>query len=285
MKKILESLVNNKSKVQESDDETLSRLKSIYQITIETRNLEIGQLLQRNNFFMIFQGVLFGCMIYSSNTVPFVQFCLTLIGSFTSYYQMKVAAGAKFWQEYWESEVVLAELQLKKFIKEKKLAGFHPLFTKSMGKIKYQVYKRLNNEKLDDNLINNQIKYDPKIHRFNHFSHTNRIIINKPSVSKIPVRVARLFMIIWAILSISTIWYPNKFLEDKVFNEKVLRGFPNHKEAAKQEVYFSKDTDKIDTVIPLNIKVKELEKNPKNQPINIELSINGQKIEAKGTIK
>ncbi|SPL69340.1 hypothetical protein KPC_0518 [Acinetobacter stercoris] len=33
------------------EEEHLSRLKSVYEITIATRNLEIGQLLQRNNFF------------------------------------------------------------------------------------------------------------------------------------------------------------------------------------------------------------------------------------------
>ena len=285
MKKLFESLVNNKTKLHESDDEKLSRLKSIYQITIETRNLEIGQLIQRNNFFMIFQGVLFACMIYSSNTVPFVQFCLTIVGACTSYYQMKVAAGAKFWQEYWESEVVLAELQLKKFFKEQKLTGFHPLFTKSMGKIKYQVYSRLKNEKLNENTGENEIEYDSKKHKFECFTHTNKIIIKKPSVSKIPIQVARLFMIVWTTLLLSTIWYTNNLLENRYFNENLLRGFPTHKEAAKQEIYFSKDTDKSNIALPLNMEIKDLDKLSNNQPINIELSINGQKIEAKGVIK
>ena len=269
-----------------NDEEHLSRLKSIYQITIETRNLEIGQLIQRNNFFMIFQGVLFACLIYSSNTVPFVQFCLCLVGTVTSYYQMKVAAGAKFWQEYWESEVVLAELQLKKFFENKKLLDFHPLFTKKIEEIKYQVYERLIDNKINDKQGKDPIVYDPKVHKFSSCcSYTNKIIINKPSVSKIPIRVGRFFMIAWGLLFISTLWYPNKLLENKELNENFLRGFPNHKEAAKQEIYFSKDTDKSNTALPLNIEIKDLDKLSNNQPINIELSINGQKIEAKGVIK
>lgn len=32
------------------------RLKKIYYIAVKTRNFEISQLVQRNNFFMIFQG-------------------------------------------------------------------------------------------------------------------------------------------------------------------------------------------------------------------------------------
>ncbi len=36
--------------------EKLSELKAVYKLAIETRNFEIHQLINRNNFFMLFQG-------------------------------------------------------------------------------------------------------------------------------------------------------------------------------------------------------------------------------------
>lgn len=68
-------------------------------------------------------------------------------------------------------------------------------------------------------------------------------------------------------------------------NESFLRGFPTHKEAAKQEIYFSSDKAISNTAIPLNIEIKDFEKLSNNQPINIELTINGQKVKANGVIK
>ncbi|SPL72382.1 hypothetical protein KPC_3560 [Acinetobacter stercoris] len=92
-------------------------------------------------------------------------------------------------------------------------------------------------------------------------------------------------MIAWGLLLISIFWIPNQLLENKKINENILRGFPTHKEAAKQEIYFSSDKDKINTAIPLDIEINNLDKLSNKQPINIQLSINGQKIETKGVTK
>ena len=287
------------------DEEHLSRLKSVYEITIETRNLEIGQLVQRNNFFMIFQGVLFACLIYSSNTVPYVQLILCLVGFYVAYSQTAVAAGAKYWQEFWEKKLADIEGILfnyykkqddnndKKMTIEDNSTEFYQLFSTPQDKIYENVVSQLDKH-IEANSCRDKINIKLNLF-FNHkpfiwltwpkIVYSREIILNKPSVSKIPIRVGRFFMIAWSLLLISTLWYPNKLLENKVFNESYLRGFPTHKEAAKQEIYFSTDKAISNTAIPLNIEIKELDKLSHNQPINIELSINGHKIEAKGGIK
>ena len=103
---------DNKQEV-EKQEEHEERLKKLYYIAVKTRNFEITQLVQRNNFFMIFQGVLIACIIYSNNTVPFIHTAVCFVGIFISFFQMQIAAGAKFWQDYWESEVDLCEKILK----------------------------------------------------------------------------------------------------------------------------------------------------------------------------
>ena len=106
---------------QEVTKENEDRLKKIYYIAVKTRNFEITQLVQRNNFFMIFQGVLLASIIYSSNTVPYVQLMICIAGCYIAVQQTKAAAGAKFWQEYWEAEVVKAEKNLESFYESKSI--------------------------------------------------------------------------------------------------------------------------------------------------------------------
>ena len=52
-----ESILQNRFQSKELSEQE-RRLKRIYEVAIETRNFEIAQLVHRNNFFMIFQGVL-----------------------------------------------------------------------------------------------------------------------------------------------------------------------------------------------------------------------------------
>jgi hypothetical protein len=67
---------------KKDNTEKLSELKAVYKLAIETRNFEIHQLINRNNFFMLFQGVLlaavfnnqaskpFGCAVKNSTLLP-----------------------------------------------------------------------------------------------------------------------------------------------------------------------------------------------------------------------
>jgi len=44
------------------------------------REFEITQLAQRNNFFMIFQGVMLAGVIQSSHAIPVVSFLVCVAG-------------------------------------------------------------------------------------------------------------------------------------------------------------------------------------------------------------
>lgn len=250
---------------------------------------------------MIFQGVLFACLIYSSNTVPYIHLILCSVGFYVAYSQTAVAAGAKYWQEFWEKKLETIERHLLTFYKkdEKNLAvdnnltEFYQLFSTEQSEINNDVIKQLDRNTKENSFTSKKNNFWHLIlsSKFiNYFTflkviYSRELILNKPSVSKIPIRVGRFFMIAWGLLFISTLWLPNKWLENKDLNEIYLRGFPTHKEAAKQEIYFSTDKALSSTAIPLNIHIKDLEQLSNNQPINIELSINGQKIEAKGVSK
>lgn len=306
---------------QESSDFLVKekRLKKIYEITLSTRNFEIGQLIQRNNFFMIFQGVLLACMISSKDTVPFVQFTISCAGFYISYCQTKVAAGAKFWQEYWEDEVYKAEDQLQSFYKYSiifedknlnknvEILPFIPLFTKLKEQVYNQVFLRLHKKSPDSSInTHNYFCLDsielPRFFRLlflgetlkpNIFS-TNKLILEKPSVSKIPIHVGQCLIIIWALLALSCLGVYNQIMEWKPFNDLILRGLPTHKESVKQEIYFSHDNDKTaplhlandherndkkeisGSAIPIQIDLKNLHQLSQNNEVFLNIHIDGK---------
>lgn len=80
----------------EAEKEKLDAAKRVYERCIEIRNFEIGQLTNRNNFLMIFQGVLFAGLVQSVGTFPVVSFMACITGGLVSWYQTKIAAGAKY---------------------------------------------------------------------------------------------------------------------------------------------------------------------------------------------
>lgn len=207
------------------------RLKKLYYIAVKTRNFEITQLVQRNNFFMIFQGVLIASIIYSNNTVPLIHFAICFIGIFISFFQMQIAAGAKFWQEYWESEVNKAELRLKDFYENtKKTDDFHNLFKKDLIDVQNTLYKKfykINNFKASKEYWDTNYNHGYKkiIKTYNPFTSVNDRILTKPSVSKIPISTARLLLITWSFLLItSTSIGENAY--NYISGYKIFTGFP-----------------------------------------------------------
>jgi hypothetical protein len=73
-----------------------------FEIALRMRDFEIAQLTTRNNFFMIFQGVLFAGLVQSSHQKPIVSLMVCVVGFVVAIFQIGMASGAKFWQEYWE---------------------------------------------------------------------------------------------------------------------------------------------------------------------------------------
>lgn len=91
--------------------------KRIYELCIELRNFEISQLVQRNNFFMIFQGVLLAGICQSAAQIPVVSFVICLVGFVVSLLQAGMAAGAKYWQAHWEINTRAAEAEMMGMLK------------------------------------------------------------------------------------------------------------------------------------------------------------------------
>ena len=179
---------------------------------------------------MIFQGVLIACITYSNNTVPFIHTAVCFVGIFISFFQMQIAAGAKFWQDYWESEVDLCEKNLKNFYENVKKIHFHQLFNKDTVDIQHTLYSKYF-KKLKTRLFIEE-KYDTEyflsrstLTTYNPFSNINDRILTKPSVSKIPIKTARLLLITWIFLFISS-----TFIGDYIYNNTlshhIFTGFP-----------------------------------------------------------
>ena len=161
-------------------------LKHLFKIALESRNFEITQLVHRNNYFMIFQGVIFMGLIQSSHNVPIVSFMICLVGLVTSFYQARMASGAKFWQEYWEAALSRIErsllLELKGSSEERRslFALFHD---------DQEVYNSMVRKKIGAKSS----------------SFISDMIMKRHSVSRIPIHVALALGCIWFILLLCTI--------------------------------------------------------------------------------
>lgn len=93
-------------------------------LDLRLREFEINQLTQRNNFFMIFQGVLIAGLVQSSgDAAPIISFSMCSLGVIVSVLQIGMAGGAKYWQSRWEAATRSSEIALVlEVVKEDKLA-------------------------------------------------------------------------------------------------------------------------------------------------------------------
>lgn len=171
----------NKNSVESSD---LASLKAIYEKSIEMRNFEIQQLLHRNNFFMLFQGVLLAAALQNEKSKPWVEFVICAAGVMVSLYQLQMASGAKFWQEWWESQVEDYELQLK-IAKSKDGGRFYSLFAVEFNDVRRAVRDKLEKDRK--------------------WSLTNALILRAFSVGRAPIKVSLVLMFAWMLLLLHTI--------------------------------------------------------------------------------
>lgn len=148
-----------------------------FEIAMRMRDFEIGQLTNRNNFFMIFQGVLFAGMLQSDHDTLIISFMACLVGLVVSLFQVGVASGAKFWQEYWEQ--MLSEYE--KGMRNGPPVLFHEDDCKYFETIKNRLKKR------------------------EVFGLTGKLIMCRFSVSRIPIRVGIALSVIWGLLLLSTL--------------------------------------------------------------------------------
>jgi len=171
--------------MSDTEPEKLYAAKRVYEQCINIRNFEIGQLTNRNNFLMIFQGVLFAGLVQSAGAFPVVTFMACVTGVMVSWYQTKISAGAKYWQEHWEAEVRDAEIRLIVLLKES--AGREPvrLFSQEQEDIRAAVERRL--EKGGTGWF------------------MRKLILWKFSVSKVPIQLGVALIIVWLILLACTV--------------------------------------------------------------------------------
>lgn len=163
-----------------------SALKSLFQIALDTRNFEINQLVQRNNFFMIFQGVLLSGVMQSIHLKPVVSFCICMAGLVVSIFQVRMASGAKLWHECWEQILQEVERELVEHLgrTDPHRKMMFRLFHDDAGKYRKMVKERLQN---------------------NGFGIIDSLIMRRYSVSKTPIQVALVLSIIWLILVLCTL--------------------------------------------------------------------------------
>ncbi|EIS3743602.1 hypothetical protein LO909_001315 [Aeromonas hydrophila] len=162
----------------------IEALKSLFKIALATRDFEITQLVQRNNFFMIFQGVLFAGVMQSAHYKPLVSFLVCLVGLAVSLFQVGMASGAKFWQEYWEE--ALKEVEKKLIFRlcgpEAQRGLLLALFHDDR-----ETYRKIVSRRLSD-------------HKGSFFSISSWLIMKQYSVSRIPIYVGLTLAIVWLIM-------------------------------------------------------------------------------------
>lgn len=148
-----------------------------FEIAMKMRDFEIGQLTNRNNFFMIFQGVLFAGILQSTHEKPIISFMACLVGLVVSIFQVRMASGAKFWQEYWEQMLSEYERDMR--------SGSPVLFHEDNCKYSKTVKDRLMKRGFS--------------------GLASELVMRRFSVSRIPIHVGIALSIIWGLLLLSTL--------------------------------------------------------------------------------
>lgn len=152
----------------------------LYDLSLKNRNFEISQLSARNNFFIIFQGVIIASLLQLDQykSAPIVSFLVCACGFVISILQAGMASGAKFWQEAWEVELKEIEGELKASVMAESSGNrFHPLFSRTTKEIEDKVYGALNGN-----------------------GRLGKYLVRRYSVSKIPIYSGIVFAIFWLCL-------------------------------------------------------------------------------------
>ncbi|MFJ3048262.1 hypothetical protein ACIPEN_20710 [Herbaspirillum chlorophenolicum] len=183
-------------------------ISAAFELTLRQREFEIGQLTQRNNFFMIFQGVIIAGLIQSGgNAMPILNVSVCVLGVVVSLLQANMAAGAKYWQMRWERATRTLEIYLLETLRHKKTV--FQLFTvdesflteKEKEQIDSLKHAPCRGEKADPvscekGYITKNIKEDLG----SPLNPANWLVGKKPSVSKIPIYVGWSLAIFWSSL-------------------------------------------------------------------------------------
>lgn len=164
--------------------------EALYLKALEVRNFEIEQLVQRNNFFMVFQGVLLAGVLQSEGKTAAVSAAVCFAGLLVSVAQYRMAAGAKYWQQKWESQLMLLEGRLRGTLG---ISNFHDLFLPKECKREVGCTDDVDSCRCDQCLVSDGLSKSSFIER-----RVNSLVLRKPSVSRIPIFVGILLTLTWA---------------------------------------------------------------------------------------
>jgi hypothetical protein len=162
-------------------DQRVADLEAVYLKALELRDFEITQLVQRNNFFMVFQGVLLAGILQSEGNIPAVSAIVSTAGCLMSVAQYRMAAGAKFWQQRWETELSETEEALAKAYRRAGREWSRALFYNDEAKTKVKKGFAPNSQLA-------KLFIDP-------------IILDKPSVSRIPIYTGAILVVTWLAIA------------------------------------------------------------------------------------
>lgn len=176
----------------------LEAAEKVYELAVELRNFEIAQLIQRNNFFMVTQGILLAAIIQSTHIIPIISFITCLTGLLLSVLQVFMACGAKYWQDRWEMGAENAEKILKRLIENEEERIY---FIECMGPMSNRLELRQRIRFLRSGLKNRK----EKIPTWRKHTLPYYLVFWKPSVSRIPIYMAIMFIVIWFSLLSCTV--------------------------------------------------------------------------------
>lgn len=210
---------------QNDKDSPVGSLAAAFQLALHQREFEISQLTQRNNFFMIFQGVLIAGLVQSNGSAAAaISFALCFIGLVVSIFQVGMAAGSKYWQVRWERAAKTTELWLLDALQgEPRISHFFTADGKDLTPAEIQQMRDINtnsirqNDPLTMDVGSGETKNRIELGLGNpgwFKRQTNRLILGGFSVSRIPLYVGIALALFWTYLLSFTIAFNGSRLSD-----------------------------------------------------------------------
>jgi hypothetical protein len=193
--------------VANAQSSPMGNISAAFQMTLSQRDFEISQLTQRNNFFMIFQGVVIAGLIQSQGQASgVVNAGVCFLGLIVSMLQAFMGAGAKYWQMRWERATRTLEMYLLETLRDEKIVfQFFTTDGKFLTNEEKAVLEKINKEsearrndllEYPDGFIDKKVAGDMATCK----SFTDTLILYKPSVGRIPIYVGLWLMVFWAFL-------------------------------------------------------------------------------------
>lgn len=251
--------INSEIKSNSDDQNSVSSRSKGLDLDLRLREFEISQLTQRNNFFMIFQGVLIAGLVQSlGNAAPIISFCMSFLGFGISILQIGMAGGAKYWQARWEASTRSSEIAivLELLEKDKLAVQTFTLDGSLLSDLEKEQISEWNNKQVNEEykVINNPDYIKGVVFRDISSGKSGvrgaldwwvrrLAILPKWSVSRIPIWVGGLLAVFWMTILINTLHFSwnEKSMKLDYLKEQTENSEP--KKTPQEEDEIKKDFD------------------------------------------